>query len=156
LRSILHASFETLCADDDHRLSAMARLLFLVLGVLLAIAFSVQADDMIRVYTFSVKSCNGSPQLVNIDIGRNECHDLTVGAHSLRAFKHEDDIKWLDDINNGTTKCDLVAFRSNGCLPDTIIGSLSLPEGIHQCFEYPFADPALSIQFLCRSTIVAA
>lgn len=134
----------------------MAKLLFLVLGALLAFASFVRADDTLRVYSFAAKTCDGSPQLVNVDIGRNECHDLAVGAQSFRPFKHENNIRWLDDINNGTTKCDLVAYRSHGCLPETIIGSISLPQGIQQCLNYAFVDPALSIQFVCRSTVFVA
>ncbi|KAH9866531.1 hypothetical protein J1614_008221 [Plenodomus biglobosus] len=132
--------------------SEMTRLLLLIFGTLLALSSFVQAEDKLRVYSFPVKACDASPQLVNIDISRDKCHNLATGAQSFRPFKHEDNTKWIDNINNGSVACRLVAYSSHNCLPGTVLGSSSLPRGIQQCLDYLANESALSIQFQCLST----
>ncbi|KAF2846462.1 hypothetical protein T440DRAFT_510940 [Plenodomus tracheiphilus IPT5] len=97
-------------------------------------------------------NCDASPQLVNLDLSRNECHNLATGAQSFRPFKHEDNMDWLNDINNGNAICQLIAYSSHGCLPASRLGSSSLPRGLQQCLSYVAPAPALSVEFQCVST----
>lgn len=129
----------------------MTRLPLLSLGILLALSSFTRSEDKIRVYSFPAKNCDAPPQLVNLDVSRNECLNLASGSQSFRPFELPDNAEWINDINNGTAVCNLVAHSTRGCMDKTALGRLSLPRGLQQCLTYDANAPALSIHFDCVS-----
>lgn len=135
----------------------MTRLLLLSLSALLAPITTVYAkDEFIRVYSFADDQCYGPPQLGNIDLKVNECHNFPAAAHGVKPFKHDDDIKWVHDINNGGSQCKLIAYNAVGCLDSQQSASVDLPIGIQQCLGSAPGDSVYSIKFSCGTTVTSS
>lgn len=117
----------------------MTRLVLLVVGTFLALISIVHAkskEDQIRLYAFTSDYCYGPPVGANIDVKQGECHNFHYGARSIRPTFNPKHSQWLNDVNNGGIQCELVTYKTLGCLEGQELEIDQLPAILSHCV-YP-------------------
>jgi hypothetical protein len=129
----------------------MTRLVPLVLSVLLsAFVFGVDAKskgDQIRVYQFTNDFCDGHPKGANIDAKRDHCVELD--GRSIKPEIDEKRAKWLEGVNDGTLRCDLLLYEESGCPIDQHDVTLPLPVEMNLCQTSSSLYAFRSAKFTC-------